>query len=54
VQLGGVLMVSKKKRFGDDEIPIFNDACIAFIEPLKPATTATTYVGRFQMTSAAA
>jgi hypothetical protein len=28
VQLGEVLMVSKKKRFADDEIPIFNDGCI--------------------------
>jgi hypothetical protein len=28
VQLGEVLMVSKKKRFGDDEIPIFKDGCI--------------------------
>lgn len=35
-----------------DQAPqIFNDACIAFLEPLKPATTATTYTGRFQMTS---
>lgn len=33
---------------------IFDDAYIAFLEPLKPATTATTYTGRFQMTSAAA
>lgn len=38
-----------------DQAPrIFDDACIAFLEPLKPATTATTYTGRFQMTSAAA
>lgn len=37
-----------------DQAPrIFDDACIAFLEPLKPATTATTYTGRFQMTSAA-
>lgn len=37
-----------------DQAPrIFNDACIAFLEPLKPATTATTYTGRFQMTNAA-
>jgi site-specific recombinase XerD len=28
VQLGEVLMVSKKKRFGDDEIAIFDDGCI--------------------------
>jgi hypothetical protein len=38
-----------------DQAPrIFDDACIAFLEPLKPATTATTYTGRFQMTGAAA
>ncbi len=38
-----------------DQAPrIFDDACISFLEPLKPATTATTYTGRFQMTSAAA
>ena len=38
-----------------DQTPrIFDDACIAFLEPLKPATTATTYTGRFQMTNAAA
>ncbi len=37
-----------------DQAPrIFDDACIAFLEPLKPATSATTYTGRFQMTSAA-
>ncbi|WP_143736633.1 hypothetical protein [Erythrobacter sanguineus] len=28
MQLGEVLMVSKKKRFSDDEIPVFNDGCI--------------------------
>jgi hypothetical protein len=38
-----------------DQAPrVFDDACIAFLEPLKPATTATTYTGRFQMTGAAA
>lgn len=38
-----------------DQAPrIFDDACIAFLEPLKPATGACTYTGRFQMTSAAA
>jgi hypothetical protein len=38
-----------------DQSPrIFNDACIAFLEPQKPATTTTTYTGRFQMTNAAA
>ena len=38
-----------------DQAPrIFDNACLAFMEPLKPATTATTYTGRFQMTSAAA
>ena len=37
-----------------DQAPrIFDDACISFLEPLKPATTATTYTGRFQMTGAA-
>jgi hypothetical protein len=34
-----------------DQAPaVFNDACIAFLEPLKPATTTTTYTGRFQLT----
>lgn len=38
-----------------DQAPrIFDDACISFLEPLKPATTTTTYVGRFVMTNAAA
>jgi len=37
-----------------DQAPrVFNDACIAFMEPLKPATGACTYTGRFVMTSAA-
>lgn len=37
-----------------DQAPrIFNDACLSFLEPLKPATGATTYTGRFQMTNAA-
>jgi hypothetical protein len=37
-----------------DQAPrIFDNACISFLEPLKPATTATTYTGRFQMTGAA-
>ncbi len=37
-----------------DQAPrIFNDACIAFLEPQKPATGACTYTGRFQMTGAA-
>lgn len=35
-----------------DQAPrIFNDACISFLEPLKPATTATTYTGRLVSTS---
>jgi len=38
-----------------DQAPrIFDSACLAFLEPLKPATTATTYVGRVVMTNAAA
>lgn len=38
-----------------DQAPrIFDDACIAFMEPLKPATGTCTYTGRFQMTGAAA
>jgi hypothetical protein len=38
-----------------DQAPrIFDSACIAFLEPLKPATTATTYTGRLVSTSAAA
>ncbi|HRI16905.1 MAG TPA: hypothetical protein PL196_00125 [Burkholderiaceae bacterium] len=32
---------------------IFDNACIAFLEPLKPATTATTYTGRLVATNAA-
>jgi hypothetical protein len=38
-----------------DQAPqVFDNACIAFLEPLKPATTATTYTGRLVTTSAAA
>lgn len=38
-----------------DQAPrVFNSACLALLEPLKSATTATTYTGRFQMTGAAA
>jgi hypothetical protein len=38
-----------------DQAPrVFDNACLAFLEPLKPATTTTTYTGRFQMTGAAA
>lgn len=38
-----------------DQAPrVFDDACIAFLEPLKPATGTCTYTGRFQMTGAAA
>lgn len=38
-----------------DQSPrIYDDACLAFLEPLKPATTATTYTGRIVMTNAAA
>lgn len=37
-----------------DQVPrVFDNACLAFLEPLKPATTATTYTGRFQLTNAA-
>lgn len=32
---------------------IFNNACLAFLEPLKPATTATTYTGTVHATRAA-
>lgn len=32
---------------------VFDNACIAYMEPLKPATTATTYTGRLQLVSAA-
>lgn len=36
-----------------DQAPrIFDNACISFLEPLKPTVTATTYTGRFVMTSA--
>jgi len=38
-----------------DQVPrIFDSACLAFLEPLKPATTTTTYTGRIALTSAAA
>jgi hypothetical protein len=38
-----------------DQAPrIFDNACIAFLEPLKPATNATTYTGRLYTTNAAA
>ena len=37
-----------------DQAPqVIDNACLSFLEPLKPATTATTYTGRFVMTSAA-
>lgn len=35
-----------------DQAPhVFNGACVAFLEPLKPATTATTYTGRVVVTA---
>ncbi len=35
-----------------DQAPrIFDNACVAFMEPLKPATTATNYTGRLVATS---
>lgn len=38
-----------------DQAPrVFDSACIALLEPMKPATTATTYTGRLVTTSAAA
>lgn len=38
-----------------DQAPrVFDSACIALLEPMKPATTATTYTGRIVTTSAAA
>jgi hypothetical protein len=38
-----------------DQAPhVFDNACVAFLEPLKPATTATTYTGRIVTTGAAA
>jgi hypothetical protein len=37
-----------------DQAPrIFNNACIAFLEPLKPATAASTYTGRIVAVNAA-
>jgi len=37
-----------------DQAPrVFDNACVAFLEPLKPATTTTTYTGRLVTTSAA-
>ena len=38
-----------------DQAPrVFDNACLAFLEPLKPATGATTYTGRFVTTSTSA
>ena len=38
-----------------DQAPrIFDNACLAFLEPLKPATGATTYTGMIYATNAAA
>jgi hypothetical protein len=38
-----------------DQAPrVFDNACLAFLEPLKPATTATTYTGRIVTTSTSA
>lgn len=37
-----------------DQAPrVFDNACLALLEPLKPATTATTYTGRFVLLNAA-
>lgn len=37
-----------------DQAPrVYDNACVAFLEPLKPATTATTYTGRIVTTNAA-
>lgn len=37
-----------------DQAPrVFDNACVSFLEPLKPATATTTYTGRVYMTSAA-
>ena len=33
---------------------VFNDACLALLEPLKPATTTTTYTGMIHATGAGA
>lgn len=32
---------------------VFNDACLTFLEPLKPSTAVTTYTGRVVLTNAA-
>ena len=42
--------------FGADDITprIIDNACIAFLEPLKPATTTTTYTGKLTAINAAA
>jgi hypothetical protein len=42
--------------FGADDIAprIFDNACIAFLEPLKPATNTTTYTGKLTAINAAA
>jgi len=41
--------------FGADDLAprVFDDACIAFLEPVKPATTATTYTGKLSFINAA-
>lgn len=37
-----------------DQAPrVFNDACLAFLEAIKPSTTATNYTGRIVLTGAA-
>jgi len=33
---------------------VFNDACLALLEPLKPSTSITTYTGTIYLTGAAA
>jgi hypothetical protein len=32
---------------------VFDSACLALLEPMKPATTATTYTGMISLTGAA-
>ena len=41
--------------FGADDLAprVFDNACIAFLEPLKPAATATTYTGKLTLINAA-
>jgi hypothetical protein len=46
-QIAGVMCVADGLNTSFNLARIFDDACLAFLEVIKPATTATTYTGSF-------